>query len=47
MFSKKLSLDITRPYNLLISESISKFPKRKAKTTSKTQQLTLIYTQFI
>ena len=45
MFSKTLSLDITRPYNLLISESISKFPKRKAKTTSRTLQLILTYTE--
>ena len=42
MFSKTLSLDITRPYNLLISENISKFHKWKAKTASKTQQLILI-----
>ena len=45
MFLKTLSLDITRPYNLLISGSISKFSKRKVKTTSKTQQLILIYTE--
>ena len=38
IFSKTLSLDIIRPYNLLRSEKISKFYQRKAKTTFKTQQ---------
>ena len=35
---KTLSLDITRPYNLLTYENISKFCKWKGNTTSKTQQ---------
>ena len=39
-----LSWDIIRPYNLLISENVSKFYMWKAKTTSETQQLLLIYT---
>ena len=39
MLEKTLSLDIARPYNLLISENISKFLNWKAKTTFKTQQL--------
>ena len=42
---KTLFLDITRPYNLLICENISKFEKWKAKTASKTKQLTLIKRQ--
>ena len=33
MFSKTLSLDIERAYNLLISETNPKFSKREAKTT--------------
>ena len=48
MFSKTLFqvfLDITIPYNLLISENISKIYKWKAKTTFKTQQLILIRTK--
>ena len=32
MFSKTPFVDTTRPYNLLRSENISKFSKRKAKT---------------
>lgn len=43
-FSKTLSLDIIRPYNLLISENISKcFLWRAKKTTFKAQQLILIH----
>ena len=46
IFSKTHSLDITRPYNLLIFEIISKFYKWKTKSTSnKTQQLTPILTE--
>ena len=45
MFSKTLSLDIERAYNVLISETNSKFSKREAKTTFKTQQIILIYTE--
>ena len=44
-FPRTLYLDITTNYNSLISESILKFQKWKAKSTSKTQQLTLIYTE--
>ena len=40
---KTLSLDITIPYNLLISENIAKFNKWKAETTFKTPQLILIH----
>ena len=40
-------LDITRPYNLLISENISKILKRKAlKTISKTQKLIFYIMQY-
>ena len=40
-YSQKHSfVDIKIPYNLLVSENILKFYKWKAKTTSKTQQLT-------
>ena len=48
MFSKTLSLDIASPYNLLISENISRFYIWKAKAASKTWQLALmlsIYTE--
>ena len=45
MFSKTLSLDITKACNLLISQNISKFHRKKAKTASKTQQLVLINTE--
>ena len=45
MFSKTLSLDIERAYNLLMSETNPKFSKREAKTTFKTQQIILIYTE--
>ena len=48
MFSKTLSLDIERAYNVLISETNPKFSKRQkreAKTTFKTQQTILIYTE--
>ena len=44
MFSKTLSLDIERAYNVLISETNPKFSKREAKTTFKTQ-IILIYTE--
>ena len=43
MFAKTLSLDIERAYNVLISETNSKFSKGEAKTTFKTQQIILIY----
>ena len=46
MFSKTLSLDITRPQNLLLFENISKFYYvwlvKGQDTTSKTQRLILI-----
>ena len=45
MLSETLSLDIKRAYNVLISETNSKFSKRQAKTTFKTQQTILIYTE--
>ena len=45
MFSKTLSLDITKACNLLISQNISKFHRWKAKAASKTQQLILIKTE--
>ena len=45
MFSKTLSLDIERAYNLLMYETNPKFYKREAKTTFKTQQIILIYTE--
>ena len=44
-YSKSLFLDSTIPENLLISQNIWKFCKWKAKTTSKTYQLIIIYTE--
>ena len=44
-FQISLLQDTTRPHNLHISENSSKFYYWKAKTTPKTQQLILIYTE--
>ena len=45
VFFISLLQDTTRPHNLHISENSSKFYYWKAKTTPRTQQLILIYTE--